>query len=206
MKTIPVSRAFLLATAGLVGAVVGATVDHKLRPAEWRIYPERRERFVVNLAEQFGHADAVVFGDSLTEQTVFDGACGRTFNAGIGGAFVGDLRRIAPAVMRALRPNTVIVSIGTNYVVDGGPGLDRFPVEYSALVQSFAGHRLVLVGLRASPAGDAIIRDTARRTHARYVPAVDGPGLLGPDGVHHTPAGSRAYRDAIARACARVDG
>jgi hypothetical protein len=197
------SRTLLIASTALViGAALGAAVDHKLRPDEWRIYPERRAPFVVNLASQFGDADAVAFGDSLTEQTVFDGACGHTFNAGVGGAFVEDIRTIAPAVMRAVRPETVILSLGTNYVVAGGPGLDRFPTEYAALARSFAGRRLILVGLRASPAGDGIIRDTARQLHARYVPAVDGPGLIGPDGVHHTPAGSRAYRAAIAQACA----
>ena len=199
----PSFRTILIAATALaIGAALGAAIDHRLRPAAWRIYPERRAPFVANLASQFGDADAVVFGDSLTEQTVFDEACGRTFNAGIGGAFVEDIRDVAPLVMRAVRPETVVLSVGTNYVVDGGPGLHRFPAAYAALARSFAGSRLILVGLRGSPAGDRIIRETAGRLHARFVPAVDGPGLIGPDGVHHTPAGSRAYRAAVARACA----
>jgi hypothetical protein len=192
------SYAILLA---IVGTACGAAVDHKLRPPEWRVYPEHREPFVLNLAGQFGPADTVVFGDSLTEQTILDGACGRTFNAGVGGAFVSDVQAIAPAVMRAVQPNTVVLSIGTNHFVGHRNEVDLFRHDLGALSRTFSGHRLVLVGLRASREGDSIVRDIARQLHATYVAPVDGPGLIGPDGIHHTPAGSRAYRSSIAHAC-----
>lgn len=175
----------------------------KLKPGP-EPYPTQRARFVLRLAEQFGHADTLVIGDSLTEETLFDGACGRTFAAGVGGARPRDLAAIAPALVAATTPRLIVLEAGTNHYTAGAE-TTAMAADYPTLAQQLRRYApVLLVGMALSREGKATPRSAAPPLPCTYpmsVAPVRGAGLIAADGVHNTAAGSRAYRRQVAAAC-----
>ena len=161
-------------------------------------YTEARMSQVKQLARQASHVDTVVLGDSITEQTSLEGACGLTFNAGVGGAKVRHVRRIAEAT-RHLSPRIIVLAIGTNDLWKDEPA--NFRSDYRAVVDSVGPK--VLVGTPNSEAASAFIRSEAQRISATYIPPVTGK--LTSDGVHLTSAGRREYRRRIQDACDKAN-
>ena len=190
-----------LALAGLglgAGFVLGLRAAPDLR--EPSHYVAIRGHFVSEQAARFGRADTLIIGDSLSEEADLFGVCGRTFNAGVAGARLRDAVGTTPALLDAISPETLVVSLGTNDFL-GKPPAD-FRRRYEEFVRSLGDRRLILVGIAISQEGNAIIRATAGKTGARFVPPVR---QLGPDGVHHTAEGSRSYRRSLAEACEELD-
>jgi lysophospholipase L1-like esterase len=80
----------------------------------------------------------VFLGDSITEAAVLPNAiCGHpVINAGIGGAGVDQLLKVAPALLKGKSPALVVLAIGTNDAY-ATPGQEqRFSASYIKLLQS----------------------------------------------------------------------
>lgn len=192
-------RLLLFFTLFASGSLAGAGL-FQLNDYDPPSYPESRTPFVVNLAEQFGKADTLVLGDSLIEQTNLDRACGRTFNAGIGGARLQHAIAAAPALIAATDPGTVVIALGANHFA-AGDEMEAFRALYPDLLELVSDRNLVLIAVPNSAAASRHVAALAAKAGATYVPDADGP--TGPDGLHHTATGSRAYREAIAAGCAK---
>ncbi|ANU07148.1 SGNH/GDSL hydrolase family protein [Paraurantiacibacter namhicola] len=189
-------RSALYALAGSAALLTGLLIGD-LR-GESPPYASARTPFVKVLAQQYGPADTLVLGDSLVEQTYLAGACGRTFNAGIGGARTQQAMQALPGLLEATQPRTVVIAIGANHFA-AGDEMEDFRRLYPQLVSMAGGYDLILVGVANSPAASAFVAQTAKERGARYVQAVTGP--TGPDGLHYTATGSKRLREAIAGAC-----
>ena len=163
-------------------------------------YPEGRAFFVTKQAAQFGKADTLVIGDSHIEQTFLDGACGKTFSAGIGGARVSEPLSIMDTLIDSLDPETVVIAIGANYFTSIDQ-YDQLVRDYPNLLDSAGDVRLILVGTPAFERGRDFVRTEAERRGATYVDPPDGPFIA--DGIHYAPEGTAALREAIEEACDR---
>ncbi|MHA6332754.1 SGNH/GDSL hydrolase family protein [Qipengyuania sp. CAU 1752] len=161
-------------------------------------YPEGRFHFLAHRAAQFGKADTLIIGDSLIEQTFLENACGRTFEAGIGGARIHDPMQVLPSILQAVDPDRVFVALGTNYFTSGEDqsGLEE---DYPQILDLLEGREVGIIGIGASDNGNEFLLALARaRGHAFVQPP---PGPFIEDGVHYTVEGSRALRETIEQAC-----
>jgi len=82
----------------------------------------------------------VFLGDSITEAAVLpDSVCGHpVINAGIGGAGVDQLLRVAPLLLKDKSPALVVIAIGTNDAY-ATPGREQqFSASYIKLLKSLA--------------------------------------------------------------------
>jgi lysophospholipase L1-like esterase len=148
-------------------------------------------------AAQTGKVDTVVLGDSIAEMNDLDALCGTTFNAGVGGAAIEDVRGFAPAVLGMTRPARIVLAVGTNDVLLGGRHLARFQVDYAALVDSLPVRPFALVGV--DHGDNRFIQAEAGRIGAAYVPPV--AKAMTRDGIHPTDAGLKLWRERVAAAC-----
>jgi lysophospholipase L1-like esterase len=197
------SRARRLSYAILLAALIGLCVAVYLRrvaattPQTRESYVAERERRMQARAIQAGKVDTVVLGDSITEMNALDGLCGTTFNAGVGGAAIDDLRRWTPNVLKVTRPTRIALAIGTNDVLAGGARVVQFRASYAALLDSLPVRPFALVGVDRGD--NRFIRAEADRIGAAYVPPV--ARSLTYDGIHPTPAGLRLWRARVAATC-----
>jgi hypothetical protein len=170
---------------------------------EWRhdmsekAYTRTRAKFVRAALANAQPVDTLVLGDSISEMTFLAGVCGKTFNASVAGARVGDVASLAPYAIERTRPKVIVLEIGTNHFYTD-PDLSDFEHQYVALVDSLPG-RKILVGIPNSPAASNFVRGVASRIHASYVEPVTGDLTSG--GAHPTPQGAVVYRNRIHRAC-----
>lgn len=132
-------------------------------------YHEVRGGYVQLQATLAGQQDTVVLGDSVIESTWFQNACGRTFNAGVGGATVEEVHEIARAILPKLQPSTVIVSVGANHFWNGDDELADFEKRYRDLVEDLPKERLVLVGVPNSNAANLQVQRIAREIEAAFL-------------------------------------
>lgn len=190
----------ILVHATLSVALIAVAVVVYLR----RPVPETREAYIVERetrmlarAAQAGKVDTVVLGDSITEMNRLDGLCGTTFNAGVGGAAIEDLRRFAPAVVRMTRPAHIVLAIGTNDVLLGGAHVARFRADYRALLRRLTVVPFALVGV--DHGDNRFIRAEADRIGAVFLPPV--ARTMTYDGVHPTEAGLKLWRERVAAVC-----
>jgi len=161
-------------------------------------YKQTRALYVERLAEQSGPIDTLVLGDSIAETTLLDGACGRTFNAGVGNARAQVAEEIARIAIPRLHPKSIVVEIGTNYFVYGDN--PEFETDYRELISEMPHDaKLVLVGTPRSETANAFIRQTAQRIGARYVAPITGDLTI--EGVHPTRRGAEELRRRIEGAC-----
>ena len=191
-------RVLIILLMFMTGTAFSAGLYKHVEPEQRPHYSKSRATFVTHLAEQFGQADTLVVGDSLVEQANLDGACGRTFNGGIGGARIQDLQTFLPVLIAATDPERVVIAIGTNHFA-AGDEIEDFRQLFPLLVAGVSGRDLVLVGVPNSAEANQIVSNVAAAAGAAYVPPVTGP--LQADGVHHTVEGSRLYREAISKGC-----
>jgi lysophospholipase L1-like esterase len=197
------NRAAVLACAMALAALIAIAIFVVLRrSAEAR--PQTRESYIAEheagmlaRAAQTGKVDTVALGDSITEMNTLDGLCGRTFNAGVGGAAISDLRRFAPAVLKLARPSHIVLAIGTNDVLLGRTHLAGFRASYAALVDSLPVRPFALVGVDRGD--NQFIKAEAGRIGAAYIPPV--AKSLTYDGIHPSAAGRRLWRERIAAVC-----
>lgn len=189
-----VGTILVAAAAFAVGGLAGHEWHRKLG-----LDPDRKIEFVETSAAVAGQVDTVVLGDSVTEETWLDGACGRTFNAGIGGARVRHVSEVAARILPELKPKTIVIAVGANHFwVRPEP---EFEQDYPKMLDQLPPARLVLVGVPNSRSASAFVRKQAASRGAIYVPPVVGEGLNLPDRVHLTVAGARLYRARLEAAC-----
>ena len=181
-------------------ALVAAAIVIHLRNAA----PETRETSIaerstnmLTRAVQTGKVDTVVLGDSIAEMNNLDELCGTTFNAGVGGAAIEDLRRVAPAVLRSTRPTHIVLAIGTNDVLLGGDHVRHFRANYAALVDSLPVAPFALVGV--GQGDNQFIQAEAEWIGAAYVPPIAKSMTY--DGIHPTAAGLKLWRERVGAAC-----
>ncbi len=175
----------------------GFLIGHRSKPAG--LNPDRRIQFVEVRASPGRASRCVALGDSVTEETWLDDACGRTFNAAVGGSRVRHVRAVADAVLPRLKPKTIIVAVGANHFWKRPEA--EFQKDYPKLLASLPSARLILMGVPNSPAASAFVQSLARQRGATYIPPVTGSGNTIPDGVHLTPQGAALFRQRVQQAC-----
>lgn len=193
------TRSFLCVGLALAAFAVGLGVGaYKWRHAS--AYTQVRAGFVRDALSIAEPVDTLVLGDSISELTWLDGVCGKTFNAAVAGAKIGDVASLAPLAIERTRPKAIVLEVGTNHFwVD--PNLSEFKRQYLALVKSLPG-RKILVGIPNSPAADSFVRGLAKHIHAAYVEPVTGD-LTRAGTAHPTREGATVYRQRIQEACVR---
>ena len=174
--------------AALAGVKLGRHMVHPLS------YESQREKFVLVQAAVEGPVDTLVLGDSITESNDLDGLCGTTFAAGIGGAKIADIRRVAPTLIHLTHPKRIVLAIGTN---DAWGESKSFRSDYDELLSSLPMKPSILVGIHNGD--NAFIAAQARKIGAAYVPPI--PANMTWDSYHPTPDGARLWRSNVARAC-----
>jgi lysophospholipase L1-like esterase len=189
-------------TAALLVLIVLSAAIYLRRTAD--AAPETREALVAQResgmlarAALAGTVDTVALGDSITEMNALDDLCGTTFNAGVGGATINDLRRFVPGVLKATRPTRIVLAVGTNDVLLGGERVAQFRANYLALLDSLPVRPFALVGVDRGD--DAFIQTEANRIGAAYVPPV--AKSLTYDGIHPTRAGLKLWRERVRAVC-----
>jgi lysophospholipase L1-like esterase len=190
-------RSFLLVACAV--ALTGAGYFRWHRPPP-PTYAETRAGFVRLNADLAPPVDFVALGDSITESVYFGPVCGSWFNAGVGGAKVGDIAAVARYVLPKLKPKIILVAAGTNDFMAGG-ALPAFERDYLALLATLPRAKVILMGAPNSAAASAFVRSQASARGFRYVEPITGAGLTIADGVHLTNAGARLYRDRVKVAC-----
>lgn len=181
-----------------VGIVLGIALGGwRWRDADPAPYQTTRMGFVRTALSMAPDSDALILGDSISESTWLDGACGFTFNASVGGASVADVARLAPYAIAQTKPETIVLEVGTNDLWNR-PINYAFKRDYLALVRSLPGRRL-LVGVAVHPEGNRYIQQVAKQTGSIYVPPVTDKLTI--DGAHPTPEGAREYRNRLLAQC-----
>ena len=220
LLSLPRRARFLLLVLLALAFAAGALASRRLFPSDEMLYRPARAGTIRAQAETMPKRQAVMIGDSRTDQLHLGAMRGRELlNAGIGGSGVADWLDDAPDVVARADPAEVIVALGVNDARrERLPALERWRADYRRLIGSLrgGGRRLVLVqvspvarnGVRGEALFDpgriaAINREIAAvaaetgATLVAPIPSVDG---LTRDGVHFTPAGAARWRAAIAQA------
>ena len=101
----------------------------------------------VAVSETAPSGQAVLIGDSIAEMAWIDTLCGRTVeNFAIGGSRVEHWRDIAPRLAANLRPQIVVIALGTNDAQAAAlPDYALWQTNYRKLIAAFAGARIILV-------------------------------------------------------------
>lgn len=101
--------ATLLIGVAVASLYSGWRLRATLRPEHM---PVRKMAILSQAAQQ--RYDTIIIGDSMVELAEISGLCGRTLNAGIGGARVADIVKFAPAAIWSSGAKRVIVVVGVN--------------------------------------------------------------------------------------------
>ena len=185
--------------SGLAALVLGLDEANEWRrDMSGKAYTESRVHFVRAALSNAEPVDTLVLGDSISEMTWLDAACGKTFNASVAGARIGDVAALAPYAIQRTRPKTIVLQVGANHF-HTDHRLADFEQQYVALVRTLPGQKM-LVGVPNSPAASTFIQNVASRIGAAYIKPVTGRLTIG--GTHPTPEGSAVYRQRIQQACA----
>lgn len=197
-------RALSLVTAVVVSALAGALVT-KLHTS-WTSacggvpcsYVQIRLE-VVNqmIAARSGASTYLVIGDSLTEIAPWPTICGRgPVAAGIGGARSDTWLPHAKAVADRLKPDFVVLALGTNDVLTQG----RLG-PYEQLAASLADHRVIAVPVHFMPrAPDHAVREANNRIAKAVQRTTEGISAKTIDGVHLTAEDYARWLGAIEKA------
>lgn len=184
----------VLAVAVAILAKGAAHADCVAAPAGWASW----ERDVLAEAQRTGKVDTIALGDSITQMIQLDNLCGRTFNAGVSGATIDDVRRMAPSFLAATHPDYVVLAIGTNDVLRGGEFAARFRSNYSALLASLPIKPFALLGVANGDNG--FIAAEAAKIGAAYIPPLPR-GLTWDDGIHPNTPGGMVWRSRVEKVC-----
>jgi hypothetical protein len=192
-----------LAIIGLSAFVLAAVPLGLHEANEWRpdisekAYTQSRTTFVRMALSNAEPVDMLVLGDSISEMAWLDDVCGKTLNASVAGAKVGDIAALAPYAIQRTQPKVIVLEVGANHF-HSHPDLPDFQLQYAALVQSLPG-RKILVGVPNSADASSFVRSVARESDAAYFEPVTGKLTRG--GVHPTRAGAAVYRQRLQQAC-----
>ena len=167
------------------------------RDMSGRSYTQTRAKYVRAALSNAPPVDTLVLGDSISEMTWLTGVCGKTFNAAVAGARIGDVAALAPYAIERTRPKVIVLEVGTNHF-HTDPNPSDFQQQYLALLNSLPG-RKILVGVPNSRAASNFVRRVASQIDAAYVEPVTGQLTSG--GTHPTPEGASVYRQRVQRAC-----
>jgi hypothetical protein len=142
----------------------------------------------------------LVVGDSLTEIGRWPTMCGHDpVVAGISGAGSDTWLAHAKAVADALKPEFIVLALGTNDVLTQG----RLG-PYEQVVSSLAGYRLVAVPVHGMPrAPQEAVRDANSRIKKAVGPTVEAIDAMTTDGVHLTAKDYARWFDAIEKVACR---
>jgi lysophospholipase L1-like esterase len=200
----PRAHLWAIRTIGLVSAVALLVLGVD-EAREWlgprlseKAYTNARTKFVRATLASAGPIDTLVLGDSVSEMTWLGDVCGKTLNASVAGAKIGDVATLADFAVEHTQPKVVVVEVGTNNFHTDDTALPEFKREYEALVEALPG-RKILVGVPNSSAANSFVRNLAGELKAAYVEPVTGK--LTDGGSHPTPEGAMIYRRRIQRAC-----
>ena len=185
----------VIVAAALAILVKGAAQANRDQPpSAWASW----ERDVLVEAQRTGKVDTVALGDSITQMIPLDNLCGRTFNAGVSGATIDDVRRMAPSFLAATHPGYIVLGIGTNDVLKGGEFAARFRASYSALLASLPVKPFALVGVANGDNG--FIAGEAARIGAAYIPPLPR-SVTWDDGIHPDTQGQIVWRSRVEKVC-----
>jgi hypothetical protein len=171
---------------------------------EWRHdlggkgYTQARTRFVHRALSNAGPVDTLVLGDSISESTWLYDVCGKTFNASVAGAKIGNVASLAPIAIQRTRPKVIVLEVGANHFHTDARLTRDFKHQYVALIRSLPA-RKILVGVPNSPAASSFVRSLASHIDAAYVEPATGKLTRG--GVHPTRDGAAVYRQRLEKAC-----
>jgi hypothetical protein len=192
----------ILAFGGVLAAcALGVDEYNEWRHGEMseKAYTQTRAQFLRKVLSNADPVDTLVLGDSISEMTWLVGVCGKTYNASMAGAMIGDVASLAPVAIERTRPKVIVLEVGTNNLWADPTPTDAFKRQYLELLHSLPG-RKILVGIPNSPTASDFVRDVARQDHAAYVEPVTGDLTQG-GGVHPTAEGAEVYRQRIHQAC-----
>lgn len=149
------------------------------------------------IAARPGGPAYLVIGDSLTEAGRWPTMCGHSpVPAGISGARSDTWLPHAKAIADALKPEIVVLAIGTNDVLAQG----RLG-PYEEVAASLSGYRLVAVPVLAMPAADQeAVLGANRRIRNAVARTAEAVGVATNDGVHLTAEDYTHWFTAIERA------
>lgn len=160
-------------------------------------------------AEDAEAGSALLIGDSITEMSPLITLCGRpVFNAGISGSGVEEWTRLAPELIRTLRPSLVVVALGVNDTQRAEPfDAGQWAEHYHQLLSSYRGPRILLAPLpvEAGKRYGTDYYDPARIEELRRIVIREGgiaiPLVPTSDGVHPSQAGRLVWAAGLADAC-----
>jgi hypothetical protein len=204
--------AVALILACFFGAVVSQIGSRAAREFGWASraspYALSREKAILSHAKQ-GRFPIVMLGDSFAELADLPSLCGkRVLNAGVSGATIADVERLAPKVL-SYRPQIVIIAVGLNDTSTSKPTSDEsFRASYLSLLTSVrkSGADVFLVGI--PHVNDAHFDPQRQATLGAIVRLLGGhelPLLATDDGVHPNAAGYEKWKSIVGEACATVD-
>ncbi len=190
-----------LISAAIISAVVGA-IAAKLH-TRWSamcanvpcIYLQTRLTVINQLiAAHRGSPTYLIIGDSLTELGAWQTMCGlKPIPAGISGARSDTWLPHAKAVADTLKPEVIVLALGTNDLLTQG----RLG-PYEQLASSLAGYRLVAVPVHNMPAAPHAAVQEANRRIARAIAHTGEPiDATTTDGIHLTAEDYVRWFDAI---------
>jgi lysophospholipase L1-like esterase len=134
----------------------------------------------------------IFLGDSITERASLPKklAGKRVVNAGIGGATIAGMNRIAPKIFEGVTPYLIVVALGTN---DRDSPTIRS--DFSNLLTRLAefSPNLIAVGSPSSHAVNEQIRIAARTAGIRFIEPDLTEDCFEEDGIHLSPAGYRVW-------------
>jgi len=146
------------------------------------------------IATRSGAPAYLIFGDSLTEIGRWPSMCGHEpVPAGISGASSDTWLPHAKAIADSLKPEFVVLALGTNdLLMQGRLG------PYEQLASSLAGHRLVAVPVHNMPTvPQEAVREANRRITKTAAHAAETIVAVTTDGVHLTAEDYTRWFEAI---------
>jgi len=220
MKVKP--AAWLTVSAAAAVALSFAAAPHFYPRLPLYVRSALRERAILSQAKQapFG---ALIIGDSIVESAnIPRDLCGvSTLNAGIGGARISDIARVAPSLLKVIRPQKIVFAIGINdALVDDSTSVESFRQDYlRTLAAARKGGGRIYVATIA-PVGSIAttkfdlgrINEFNQVIRSLGVNVINLEKLAGPDGllpaattddgVHLRPNGYEVWRAALEQGCA----
>ena len=198
----------MLAIGGVALIGLGAVSDRVLHKSA--SYAAGREKALLSHAAQ-GDFPVIMVGDSFVELADMPTLCGRrVLNAGVNGAKVADVARLAPSIIANEKPELVIVNVGVNDAHEDSmtPIADiKRDLALIARTAEAVGARVLFLGV--APLSGRGLSAGFDQGHARKINAVvrelggrPVPVLDSDDGLHPNAAGYRVWRSVIAPNCA----
>jgi hypothetical protein len=204
----------------MVCAAVAAAFVFGYKVHRWRYPPigldhyAARKDAILAQVRQHRSYDYAIIGDSITEYAHVPSLCGKSaFNAGIGGARIGDAAGLMAELSPILKANTIILAIGINDAVAAQKRSDTIRADFERLVRLAKDTGAEVFAATVGPV-DMMKPEGAARDpglvstiNAQIISSTEDKRLIDlsatlkaddtRDGVHLTEVGARRWRSAI---------